>query len=282
VAEGPEEVAAIRARYAALVAMCDEYLGRLLDRMDAEAMWDDTLLIATTDHGFLLGEHDWWAKVRMPHYQELSHIPLIVCHPDDAGQAGTRRSAVTSAIDIMPTVMDALGGEVPPEVRGRSLLPLLAQDGEGHAVALSGVFGGPMLITDGDYAFHYCPRHLDSTDLYEYRLLPMHMREPFSLKELRKMELAPPFDFTKEVEVLKIKARDDSKRVPNHDGIGFADTETRLYDLRSDPEEAHPFRDAAIEARLLNAARTVMQAHDAPDEMFRRFALDHAEARLEA
>ena len=271
VTESPEEVAHIRAKYAGLVAMCDHYLGRLLDRMDAEDMWRDTTLIATSDHGFLLSEHDWWAKVKMPHYQEVSHIPLMIAHPD--GPRGERRRAVTSAIDILPTLAELHGAPVPAETRGQSLLPLLATDGPGHAVALSGVFGGPMLITDGRHAFHYRPRWLDSTGLYEYRLLPMHMRGPFSLQELRHMELVAPFDHTKGVQVLKIKARDDAKRVPNHDGQGFEDTETRLYDLTADPGEEHPFRDAAIEARLLAAAKAVMHAHDAPPEMFERFDL---------
>ena len=42
--------------------MCDAYFGRLLDYFDAHDLWRDTALILTTDHGFLLGEHDWWGK----------------------------------------------------------------------------------------------------------------------------------------------------------------------------------------------------------------------------
>ncbi len=63
-----EEIAHIRAKYAGLVAMCDDYLGRLLDRFDEENLWKDTVLIATTDDGYLLSEHDWWAKTKMPQY----------------------------------------------------------------------------------------------------------------------------------------------------------------------------------------------------------------------
>ena len=274
VTETEEEVQAIRAKYAALVAMCDAYMGRLLDRFDAENLWEDTVLITTSDHGFLLSEHDWWAKVKMPHYQEVSHIPLVVAAPGLGDRAGGRRTAMTSAIDILPTLAELFGAPIPAEVRGRSLVPLLWDDAPGHEVVLSGVFGGPMLIANGRYAFHYRPRWLDSTDLYEYRLLPMHMRGPFSLQELRHMELVAPLDHTKGVQVLKIKARDDAKRVPNHDGIGFEDADTRLYDLAADPRELHPYRDAAVERRLLAAAARIMRAHDAPAEMFRRFAIE--------
>ncbi|MCR9138728.1 MAG: sulfatase-like hydrolase/transferase [Alphaproteobacteria bacterium] len=273
VSETESEIREIRAKYAGLVAMCDDYLGRLLDRFDAENAWDDTVLITTTDHGYLLSEHDWWAKVKMPQYQEISHIPLMVYHPEFKSCGGERRSALTSAIDILPTLTEMYGLESPPEATGKSLMPLLAQDCGHHEVALSGVFGGPILITDGDYAFHYRPKWLDSTNLHEYRLLPMHMRGPFSLQELRHMELVEPFSHTKGVSVLKIKARDDSMRVPNHDGDGFEDTETRLYDLRKDPGELHPIRDEDVERRLLRALGKVMLEHDAPKEMMQRFDL---------
>jgi hypothetical protein len=282
VTESPEEVQVIRSKYAALVAMCDEYLGKLLDRFDAENLWENTSLIVTSDHGFLLAEHDWWAKVKMPNYQEISHIPLMIYTPDARAHGGERRSANTSAIDMLPTLASLHGAGVPPEARGQDLVPLLFQDAAGHEVLMSGVFGGPMLICDGDFAFHFRPRWLDSTGLYEYRLLPMHMRGPFSLQELREMELVEPFDHTKGVQVLKIKARNDSKRVPNHDGIGFEDTDTRLYDLREDPGEQHPFRDDQIEARLLAAAVRVMKAHDAPPEMYDRFDLAQLAARIQS
>jgi hypothetical protein len=273
VSESPEEVQRIRNKYAALVAFCDEQLGRLLDWMDATDAWRDTALITTTDHGYLLSEHDWWAKLKMPQYQEISHIPLMIHHPAYAAQGGTRRAALTSVIDIMPTILECHGIAVPPECRGTSLLRVLDNDGPIHEVVLSGVFGGPLLICDGRYAYHRGPKYLDSTDLYEYRMLPMHMRGPFSLQELRQMELAGPFDFTKDVRILKIKARDDSKRVPNHDGETFQDCETRLFDLTVDAGEKHPIDDPAVVQRLLAAAVEEMRKHAVPREMFERFEL---------
>ena len=57
-------------------------MGSVLDFFDENNLWEDTTLILTTDHGFMLGEHDWWAKNRMPLYNEISHIPLFIYHPD--------------------------------------------------------------------------------------------------------------------------------------------------------------------------------------------------------
>ena len=53
-------------QYAALLSMCDKYLGKLLDKFDELDLWKDTMLIVNTDHGYLLGEHGWWSKIVMP------------------------------------------------------------------------------------------------------------------------------------------------------------------------------------------------------------------------
>ena len=66
VSEGEEIVEHTRKRYAALLSMCDRNLGRVIDFFDQNDLWKDTLLIVNTDHGFMLGEKDWWAKSVMP------------------------------------------------------------------------------------------------------------------------------------------------------------------------------------------------------------------------
>ncbi len=61
--------------------MCDAHLGKVLDVMDELEMWDDTLLIVNTDHGFLLGEHDWWAKIRPALLPGSSACPALHLGP---------------------------------------------------------------------------------------------------------------------------------------------------------------------------------------------------------
>src|SRR5690606_38492340 len=95
------EVQELRANYAALLSMCDFYLGRFIDYMDEHDLWRNTAVVLTPDHGFLWAEHDWWCKNRMPFYNEISRIPLMVHHPDFASQAATRRKALTQTMDIM-------------------------------------------------------------------------------------------------------------------------------------------------------------------------------------
>ncbi|TWA49878.1 arylsulfatase A-like enzyme [Sinorhizobium medicae] len=274
VVDSPEEIAEIRANYAALVTMCDEYFGRLLDYFDEHDLWKDTAIILSTDHGFLLAEHDWWGKNRMPYYAEISQIPLIIYHPEHAGGGGTRRSALTQTIDLMPTFLDLFGIDVPQEVQGHSLLPLLKEDRSMRDVAIFGVFGGPIGSTDGRYTYYLYPEDLYGPDLHEYTLMPMHLTSLFTPEELKTSALTAGFNFTKNMPVLRIDALRDARRIPNNDRVGWSvDLGTTLYDLHLDRTQMRPFRDSEIELRLSEGIRSVLIAHDAPEEYYRRYGL---------
>jgi len=263
----------IRANYAALVAMCDHYFGRLLDYFDRHDLWRDTALILTTDHGFLLAEHDWWGKNRMPFYDEIAHIPLMIHHPAFADRGGGRRDALTQTIDLMPTILDLFGIAPPPEVRGRSLLPVLEIDRPVREAALFGMFGAATNITDGRYTYFRYPPDMLRQELYEYTLMPTHCFGPFALEEFEGAALAGPFDFTKGVQVLKLPARNDAMRPPGQDGQSYEDTATVLYDLETDPGQERPLDDPAVVARLEEQMVRILLDHDAPAEAYARIGL---------
>ena len=287
VTESPQEIAEIRANYAALVAMCDSYFGRLLDYFDEHGLWRDTALILTTDHGFLLSEHDWWGKNRMPYYEEISHIPLLMHHPDWHGRGGVRRSMLTQTIDLMPTMLDLFGIAQPPEVRGHSLLACVGGEPKLRDIAIFGMFGGPVGATDGRYAYYLFPEDLLAPGLYEYTLMPTHLRARFMPEELRTAALAGPFDFTKGAPVLRYEALPDAMRAPMQDFKGFGDIGTVLFDLGQDPKQERPMRDAPIEARMKGGIRAALEVHDAPVEFYarydlgRRFDTDPSQGRLD-
>jgi arylsulfatase A-like enzyme len=271
-AEGddPVETAEMRANYAALVAMCDAQLGRLLDYLDGHAMWDDTALIVTADHGFLLGEHDWWGKNRMPFFNEIAHLPLFVHVPGQQG--GGRSAALSQNIDVMATLLDLHGITPPPEVQGRSLI-LALSGGAGREIALYGVFGGAINATDGRHTYFRYPATMEAHPLYEYTLMPQHSGSAFTVAELRGAELHPGFGFTQGVPVLKIPAIRGAKRPPMQGG-DFDDMATVLYDLATDPGQTHALDDPATETRLTAAIRAEMARHEAPPELYTRLALD--------
>ena len=274
VTESAEEIAEIRANYAALVAMCDDYFGRLLDYFDAHDLWKDTALILTTDHGFLLSEHDWWGKMRTPYYEEISHIPLIIHDPRTPSAAGKRTEALTQTADIMPTLLGLHGVPVPAEVRAHDLAGVISRsDATGRDVAVFGLFGGPIGVTDGRYSYYHYPPDLYAEGLREYTLAPAHMDTFFTPEELRTASLAPGFDFTKGVPVLSIAALPGAKRVPMNDGLAFGDVGTRLFDVLADPAQETPIDRPDVAGRLLKAAIAVLEDHDTPDEVYRWYGL---------
>lgn len=151
----------LRARYAAKVVLLDRWLGVVLDKMDELNLWENTLLVFTTDHGTWNGDHGRMGKLGTHVYDGCSHIPFIVCHPE-AGH-GERRKQLVQLTDIYPTVLSAVDRplpDVPPErpLHGVDLLPVLTDAvAPTRDVALMGMFGKSVSITDGDWVLHQSP-----------------------------------------------------------------------------------------------------------------------------
>ncbi len=264
VRQSPEEVEHLRYEYAALLSMCDHYLGQVLDLMDQNAMWQDTMLIVNTDHGFLLGEHDWWAKCIQPFYNEVAHTPLYIWDPR-SGVQGERRQSLVQTIDLAPTLLEFFDVEIPGDMTGRPLRDTIALDTPVRQAALFGLHGGHVNCTDGRYVYMRAPAGPENGPLYNYTLMPTHMRTRFSVEELQNIELAPPFAFTKGVSQMKIP----SESLERYHGFG-----TMLFDMEKDPAQKHPFRDEDIEQKLTGYMLERMTAHDAPEEQYVRLGLE--------
>ena len=271
--ESPEEIAEIRANYAALVAMCDAYFGKLLDYFDAHDMWKDTCLILTTDHGFLLSEHDWWGKNLMPYYEEISHIPLIVHHPEMSDRAGTRCVDLTQTTDLMPTLLELHGVATPAEVTGHSIFDTLTGAAQHDAVAF-GMFGGPVGVTDGAFSYFLYPEDLFNESLGEYTLMPLHMQGFFEAKELATAQPVPAFDFTKGTALIRYDALNDARRPPGLDGRRYEAFASALYHNEIDPNQQCPIRDDALVTHFKAQIAKILFRHDAPQEFFAWIGLE--------
>ncbi len=108
--------------YRASVSFVDAQLGRLLDALDRLHLWESTLVVAWSDHGYHLGEHGLWQKRTL--FDESARAPLLIAWPG-AGLRGHTSQAVVEFIDIFPTVADLTGLALPSPRPGRSLRPLL-------------------------------------------------------------------------------------------------------------------------------------------------------------
>ncbi|MDG2475174.1 MAG: sulfatase [Paracoccaceae bacterium] len=274
VKETANEISEIRANYASLVTMVDEYFGSLLNYFDEHDLWNDTALIVTTDHGFLLGEHDWWAKNRMPVYNEIARIPLMIYHPDFSSKGGSRRNNLTQTTDIMPTILDIFNLSVPKDVIGKSLLQLLESDRKIRDSLIFGYFGASCNITDGKHIYFRYPDKMIAEDLWEYTLMPTRMTSRFSIEELACATLSNPFSFSKGLKLLKLRPRvSENGEAIEVQGMSFEDTSSNLFDVLKDPKQQSPKNDPVIVNYLLEEMYQHLKLSDAPEEIFVRFKL---------
>ncbi len=161
-----DQVRHVQALYAASVVHVDQALGKLLDVLDAHDLWQSTMVIVTTDHGTYNGSRSLLGKLQTHLFAPISHIPLIIAHPT-AGH-GERRSQLVQLVDLYATTLSAMGLPIPEGNQGIDLLPVI-EDPQHPAreVAIAGVFGQSVMVTDGRYVLHQSPRPGNSP-LYWY------------------------------------------------------------------------------------------------------------------
>jgi len=109
--------------YLRVIASIDDNVGRMLDWLDDNGLAENTLVIYTSDQGFFLGDHGWFDKRMM--YEESLAMPFLARLPGVI-PAGSTSDAMAVNVDFAPTFLDLAGVDVPPEMQGRSLLPILS------------------------------------------------------------------------------------------------------------------------------------------------------------
>ncbi|MCK5844362.1 MAG: sulfatase-like hydrolase/transferase, partial [Victivallales bacterium] len=240
----------------------------VLDKMDELNLWEDTMLIVNTDHGFLLGEHDWWGKCRMPFYNEIAHTPFFVWDPR-GGKSGERRQSLVQTIDIAPTILELFGIDTPKDMRGKPLRETIEYDASVRKAGLFGIHGGHVNVTDGRCVYMRAPVNDDNSPLFQYTHMPAHMRQSFSVDEMLRLEgLAEPFEFTKGCKTMKINA---SSKVHSNPTYAFGHL---LFDLETDPKQQNPLDDPELERMMIDHLIREMRTNDAPSEQYERLGLN--------
>ena len=123
--------------YLASVTFADAQIGRLLDTLDAQGLWDTTTVVLWSDHGYHLGDHDNWGKFTL--WEEAANAPLIIVDPDQ-DQAGVHVDTAVSLSQIFATLTDLLGLATPASVTNPSFAGLIDS-------SFGPYTGGPVLTT---------------------------------------------------------------------------------------------------------------------------------------
>jgi arylsulfatase A-like enzyme len=147
------ESAFMKAAYYAQVEFVDDRLGRVLRALEETRQIDNTLIIFTSDHGEMMGDHGLSHK-GCRFYEGLAHIPLIFSWPARFPK-GTRHKALVELTDIVPTVLETLGLRLPDYLHGRSLLPLIEGRSTRHRDFVRSEYHDALDLPDASHANMY-------------------------------------------------------------------------------------------------------------------------------
>ncbi len=153
--------------YYATVTFMDEQVGRIVDELDRLGLRDTTSVVFTSDHGYHLGEHSFWQKNNL--HDEVIRVPLIIDSPSDDHGPG-RSQSIVELVDLLPTVCELSGVNIPDSVEGKSIVPILADPKASVRDAARSFAKGGESLRSADWAYM---RYQDgSEELYDMKADP--------------------------------------------------------------------------------------------------------------
>ncbi|MDO8681901.1 MAG: arylsulfatase [Armatimonadota bacterium] len=129
---GLDQALTSRCGYYGSVSFIDEQIGRIMNALEAKGMLENTLILFTSDHGDMLGDHHLWRKTYA--YESSARIPMMISWPERMGinaERGSEMHQLVELRDILPTFLDAVGAQIPDCLDGRSMLDLIRGDTNG-------------------------------------------------------------------------------------------------------------------------------------------------------
>jgi arylsulfatase A-like enzyme len=256
------ELAFIRSQFAGKVTMVDTWLGRVFDALDAQDLWDETAVVITSDHGFLLGEHGWIGKMS-PDFDLVAQTPLFVWHPD-APASGKTVEALTSAVDLHATVLDLLGAESDAGTHSESLLPIIQGEATEHRDwALYGWWHSDINVTDGTHT--YMTPIQEDVPLYNYSTTQMSAQSPFTPTSGYEGAESGAFLPYTDVPVWR-------QQYPSASLV----RQPRLYDTDADPRQSDNIvtESPSVTAEMEDLLQGALETMAAPEEVFEQYGID--------
>lgn len=134
--------------YYASVAFMDRMVGQVLNGLKEAGLEDNTIVIFTSDHGYHLGEHDFWAKVSL--HDESAAVPLIIRMP---GKKPAVCHSLVELLDLYPTLSNLCGLEVPKHLQGKDISKMMTNPAKEVRSAAFSVNGKGFLLREQDWAY---------------------------------------------------------------------------------------------------------------------------------
>ncbi len=126
--------------YRASISFMDAQVGRVVDALDRLGLAESTVIVFTSDHGYLTGEHGLWQKQSL--FEESARVPLLIVAPG-VSQKGAVVKTPVSHLDLFPTLTELAGVKAPANIQGQSLVPMLKDSAaKGRGWALTQVVRG--------------------------------------------------------------------------------------------------------------------------------------------
>ncbi len=261
----------LRACYGGKLSMIDHWFGKILDAMERNNLWDDTLFVLCTDHGHYLGEKDIWGKPGVPIFNPLGHIPLMIRHP---GVAPSVSDALTTSVDIFATLTDMFGVEVRQRTHGKSLLPLLhdeARSVRGHV--LTGVWGREVCLVTKEHKYVRGPDGANaplSMLSNRWSTMPTHVVDRDIAMPLPDKRAFLDHMPGSEIPVIH-QPYADGDPIPFWGRMRFSGN--HLFDLQKDPDENENLAAGPREKQCADQLRAALQEIEAPKSQLERLGL---------
>lgn len=267
-----ENIHRIRQLYQSLIMFLDYNLGKVLETIEENDLWDDVTIMLGSDHGILLGEHGYWSKNVMPMYNEIVHLPFYLYHPK-LKQIGCRTERIAQLIDISASLYDIYDIKPKHDISGRTLFSedYFKRDREieislnrKRDYAIFGTFSGHVNIFYDNYIYMRSMVSDYENYLFNYTLNPIHMRKEYKKEEMEGATLVDGSWYSNGFKHLKIPAKEIFK--VSH----FGDL---LFDQKNDYAQLNPIEDVKLHNKMKEKLLEVLYDNHSPNETKERFDL---------
>jgi len=265
VTEPEDAIEHLQKKYAATLSMADKWFGKFIKTLKENDLFEDTLIILTSDHGHMLGEHDFTGKNFMHAYNEMANIPFIV-HLPNQKHAGERRSTLTQNIDLMPTILSYFNIDIPKSVKGFSLLDVF--EGEQEEVREAAIYGwhaSAVNVTDAEYTYFRAATREDNQPCYNYCVIPTSLWRYMGIEDEKNIECGR---FLPRTVYPQFKIPCKGKR-------GKHVSESLLFDIQKDYSQMYPINDQVTENIMIDKMIKCMKETESPEEQYERLGLDN-------